>query len=536
MFWWDQAADLTRAGRLERFGLITTNSLRQPFSGRVLDHHLTNKEPLSLIFAIPDHPWVDSADGAAVRISMTVGVRGSVSGVLADVTDEFPDSDHTAKVTLRITSGHILPYLTIGVDIKSALPLAANSNLSNRGVALFGQGFKVTQEEAVTLGLARTPGLDKHIRRYLNGRGITGVIQEVMVIDLFGVTLEEVQAKYPEVFQWILVNIKPERDQNRRPVRREHWWIFGEPNPKLRNMLQGLHRYIATPATAKHRLFVLLSAEVLPDDAIVVIAHRDAFVLGVLSSRLHLVWALAAGGTLESRPRYNQSRCFEPFPFPAATDEQQARIRAIAEALDSHRKRQQAQHPKLTLTGMYNVLEKLRSGEALNKAEKVVHEQGLVSVLRQLHDELDAAVFDAYGWPPALTDEEILERLVALNAERAAEEAQGRVRWLRPEYQAHPDHEDLRGFGNLEGLAYMSREATDEAQPTALALLPWPARMAEQAQAVRAALTALAGPASAAQVAAAFAAAPPDRVAELLETLVTLGLARQTVEGLFVAG
>ena len=142
---------------------------------------------------------------------------------------------------------------------------------------------------------------------------------------------------------------------------------------------------------------------------------------------------------------YLKTPCFEPFPFPAATDAQQARIRAIAEELDSHRKRQQAEHPKLTLTDMYNVLEKLRAGEPLSAAEKIVHEQGLVSVLRQLHDELDVAVFDAYGWPApstgsgcALTDEEILERLVALNVERAAEEAQGLVRWLRPEYQAPP--------------------------------------------------------------------------------------------------
>ena len=314
-----------------------------------------------------------------------------------------------------------------------------------------------------------------------------------MVIDLFGLTLEEVQAKYPEVFQWILMNVKPERDQNRRPVRREHWWIFGEPNPKLRNMLQGLHRYIATPATAKHRLFVFLSAEVLPDDAIVVIAHRDAFVLGVLSSKLHLVWALAAGGTLESRPRYNQSRCFEPFPFPDTTAAQQAHIRNLAEQLDAHRKRQQAQHPKLALTDMYNVLAKLRAGEPLSVAEKVIHEQGLVSVLRQLHDELDAAVFDAYGWPPALTDEEILERLVALNAERAAEETQGLIRWLRPEYQAPADH-----ASRFTQHALVKEEsAGDEISPRLQPPLPWPDRMAEQAQAVRGALASLAGPANA---------------------------------------
>ena len=89
----------------------------------------------------------------------------------------------------------------------------------------------------------------------------------------------------------------------------------------------------------------------------------------------------------------------------------------------------------LLLTEMYNVLEKLRAGEALNAKEKQIHDAGLVSVLRQLHDDLDAAVFAAYGWPPTLTDAEILERVVALNAERAKEEASGLVRWLRPDYQ-----------------------------------------------------------------------------------------------------
>ena len=96
---------------------------------------------------------------------------------------------------------------------------------------------------------------------------------------------------------------------------------------------------------------------------------------------------------------YNKSRCFETFPFPdAKPDQLSARIRDLAEQLDAHRKRQQAQHADLTLTGMYNVLEKLKTGEPLTAKEKVIHEQGLVAVLKTLHDELDRAVLDAYGW------------------------------------------------------------------------------------------------------------------------------------------
>jgi hypothetical protein len=71
----------------------------------------------------------------------------------------------------------------------------------------------------------------------------------------------------------------------------------------------------------------------------------------------------------------------------------------------------------------------------LNAKEKKIYEQGLVGILKQLHDELDAAVAEAYGWPADLSTDDILTRLVALNAERAAEEAKGQVRWLRPEYQ-----------------------------------------------------------------------------------------------------
>ncbi len=112
------------------------------------------------------------------------------------------------------------------------------------------------------------------------------------------------------------------------------------------------------------------------------------------------------------------------------------------------------------MTARYNVLEQLRRGEPLGPKDRQVHEQGLVSVLCQLHDDLDVAVLAAYGWEdliPLLTqpapapadaanpqgaaagagagEDLILERLVALNAERAAEERRGRVRWLRPEFQ-----------------------------------------------------------------------------------------------------
>jgi hypothetical protein len=206
-------------------------------------------------------------------------------------------------------------------------------------------------------------------------------------------------------------------------------------------------------------------------------------------------------------------------------------IRTLGESLDAHRKRQQALYPALSLTDMYNVLAKLRAGEPLTEKEKVIHEQGLVSVLKQIHDDLDAAVFDAYGWPRDLTDEEILRRLVDLNRERAEEEARGIIRWLRPEFQS-----PAGAKAATQATLPMATEAEPEpAEPTAPAQKqPWPKSLPEQVQAVRAALASNGGGMTPAQLAKTFHRAPVKRVSELLETLVSLGQAREIADGRYV--
>ncbi|MEO6689991.1 MAG: type IIL restriction-modification enzyme MmeI [Dokdonella sp.] len=476
--------------------------------------------------------------------------------------------------------------------------------------------------------------------------------REVLVIDLFGLNAEEVCAQFPAVYQHVLEHVKPERDVNNRATYRDNWWIFGEPRGAFRPALVGLSRYIATVETAKHRTFQFLDASIAPDNMLVCVALKDAYSLGVLSSGVHVTWALAAGGRLGvgNDPRYNKSRCFEPFPFPAlgssvepapkpspsreglsgdgvVGNSQQAhphpglplegegeqqhalatRIRSLAEQLDAHRKRQQAAHPDLTLTGMYNVLEKLRSGEVLTPKERAIHEHGLVSVLRQLHDEIDAAVLDAYGWSDllpllriamgmdarvpraqdahersmgmdapspqaqershgedlivvraasaamplskpqsksiaaeaALTktqmsrdearrafDEAILERLVVLNAERAAEEARGLVRWLRPEFQ-HPTAQTAPTQGEMDTGA--DEAPSVDAVPIVAKPLPWPQGAVEQVRAVADVLTASVVTLSIDDIAARFSArgAWKKRLPQLLDMLVALGRARE---------
>ncbi|MGB3917886.1 MAG: DNA methyltransferase [Thiothrix litoralis] len=461
MYWWHKAAETVRAGKAQRFGFITTNSLRQTFNRRVVQAQLEAKEPLSLIFAIPDHPWVDSGDGAAVRIAMTVGQAGDHAGTLQTVTAESTtDGEDAHNVEFKTRSGKLHADLTAGANIAAARPLQSTANLSNRGFCLFGAGFVVTQDQAKTLGLGRDAGIEKHIREYRNGRDIAQSPRNVMVVDVYGLQANEVQAQYPAIYQHLLETVKPERDTNNRESRRKNWWIFGEPNPKLRQQLVDLNRYIATVETSKHRFFVFLDQSIAPDNKLLNIALDDAWYLGVLSSRAHVIWSGLAGSRLGvgNDSVYVKTACFETFPFPEASDAQKAEIRTIAEQIDAHRKRQQAAHPTLTLTNMYNVLEKLRSGEALNAKDKEIHAQALTSILQELHDKLDRAVFAAYGWddlaaelvgkPGATTplpdkpeaqaqaEEELLSRLVDLNTQRAAEEAQGTIRWLRPDFQA----------------------------------------------------------------------------------------------------
>lgn len=183
---------------------------------------------------------------------------------------------------------------------------------------------------------------------------------------------------------------------------------------------------------------------------------------------------------------------------------------------------------------MYNVLEKLRAGEPLTAKEKTIHEQGLVSVLKQIHDDLDAAVFEAYGWPVTLTDEEILERLVALNAERAAEEQRGLIRWLRPEFQNPSGGKTIQPELDIEPeedeeAADTGKKPKKGAKPsakTAEKKTAWPKKLAEQAHAVAQRLQTADKPLTAADLAKAFTKAKEADIAELLETLVTLGKAR----------
>ncbi|MFA7331869.1 MAG: DNA methyltransferase [Candidatus Delongbacteria bacterium] len=547
MHWWQRAAELARAGRIQRFGFITTNSIRQTFNRRVLEAQLSATPPLTLAFAIPDHPWVDSADGAAVRIAMTVGTAEKVEGELRFVTEERAESLDEVAVTFRQHHGVIGASLSVGADVTQVCALQANAGVSSPGVKLHGAGFIVSDDEARQLGLGTVDGLERHIRPYRNGRDLMDQPRGVMVIDLFGLTAEAVRNRFPAVYQRLIERVKPGRDAKGNTKDgagyARLWWLHGKPRQELRPALAGLSRYIATVETSRHRVFQFLPAEILPDNMLVAICVTDPTVLGVLSSRVHVSWSLATGARLGlgNDPRYNKSRCFDPYPLPAVTPLQHIRLAELGEALDAHRKASQEAHPGLTLTGMYNVLEALRQGQPLSAKEKDIHEQGLVSVLASLHDDIDRAVLAAYGWEDlapqlvgkpggtlpladpapeqAAAQEELLTRLVALNAQRAAEEKQGLVRWLRPEFQCRGKAPAAQAATGAQGELAV---ATPAPEAPVTGKMPWPKDLVDQVRLVRQALQA--GAKSPDEIAAQFKRTPTKGVAVVLEAMRAMGI------------
>jgi hypothetical protein len=420
MQWWDRAAH-TLVGKdspLIRFGLVTTNSITQEFSRRVIANYLTSPlvgedqgggpaasaaekthdlneavaedssapptrraptQPspqgggLSLIMAIPDHPWTKATkDAAAVRIAMTVAERGDHEGELREVTKEVGVATDEPKVELSRTVARINADLTAGVNAASAVPLKANEGLSSRGVGLFGAGFLVEASQASHFGVGLRDGLEQHLRTYRHGRDLLQRPRGLKVIDLHGLSEKEVRTRFPEVYSHLLVTVKPERDRNPRKTRRENWWLFGEQAPAFREYSSGLPRYIATVETAKHRVFHFLDADILPDNKLVAIGSNYAFHLGVLSSTIHVEWSLRTGGWLGvgNDPVYVKSKVFDPFPFPDPTPEQRAKIAELAEELDATRKAALAETDRLTMTELYNLVEWVRSSEDPSTASR----------------------------------------------------------------------------------------------------------------------------------------------------------------------
>ena len=392
-YWFEKARNLIADGKSKRAGLLGTQGIRGGPNRTVLQR-IT--ESGGIFEAHSDREWV--LDGAAVHISI-IG---------------FDDGSSERRILDGESVASINANLTAGVDLTTARKLAGNLNTAFQGPVKVG-AFDIPGALAQEMLNSPNPHNESNyvvISPWVNGRDVTDRSRGMWIIDFRGMSLEQA-ALHEAPFEYVNKYVRPLREANRDRQRRTYWWRLGRSGDELRAAVNPLTRFIVTPRVSKYRIFVWVVPETLPDSAVVAIAHDDDYTFGILHSRIHELWARAKGTQLreaESGFRYTPTTCFETFPFPHPTDEQRAAIAAAAAELN--RLRENWLNPadvsatelrRRTLTNLYNQRP---------------------TWLANAHATLDAAVADAYGWPADSPDQQILERLLALNLERAAAEAQ----------------------------------------------------------------------------------------------------------------
>ncbi len=397
VYWFEKARAALQAGKAKRAGLLATQAIRGGANRQSLDRV---KESAHIFMAWSDRPWI--LDGAAVRISM--------------VGFEQPGDSETQPVLDGEPVKEINSDLTSGTDTTAAAVLPENAGICFQGPVKVGK-FEITSEDAQRLLRMGNPNLlpnERVVKPWIAASDLTGRPRNLWIID-FAELPENEAALFEGPFELVRKRVKPFRDKNRDAQRRENWWRLGRSGSDLKVATQGLARVIVTPRVSKHRLFVWYRPEVVPDSGVCVFARDDDYFFGVLHSRIHEIWARQTGTQLrevESGFRYTPTSTFETFPLPWPPGQEpkdDPRVKAIAEAArELVQLRNKWLHPrgapedelkKRTLTSLYN-----------EKPAWLAH----------AHARLDAAVFAAYGWPANLTNQEILERLLQLNHQRAA--------------------------------------------------------------------------------------------------------------------
>ena len=429
-YWFEKAGKQVQAGKATRAGLVATNSIRGGANRRALQ---TATGKRRIFEAWSDEPWV--VDGAAVRVSLICfshAADESVSGVRLDgqpVDEIYTD---------------LMPRLGgTGVDLTDVHRLPENADVSFIG-SIKGGPFDISGDLARRwLSVPANPNGRTNadvVKPWMNGMDLTRRSAGKWIID-FGWAMSDTEAAlYEEPFRWVQEHVYPLRRHNRREPRRKYWWRHYDPPQAMSRALDGLSRYIATAALAKHRLFAWCDRRVYPDHQLIVIARDDDTTFGILHSRFHEMWSLRLGTSLEDRPRYTPSTTFETFPFPAGltpdlpTTDYESDPHAVTIA-DAARRLVELRDRWLNPPEWVEWVDEPVPGyptrpvprdEAAATALKTRTLTNLYNArpqwLADAHATLDAAVATAYGWPTDISDDDALAELLALNLRMAAEE------------------------------------------------------------------------------------------------------------------
>lgn len=413
----------------------------------------------NIFFAVSDREWI--LDGAMVHVSMLGFDPGSELERTID-----------GKAVKSIPAS-----LSTITDVTASQKLLANANLGFIGVSMHGP-FDMEEETAVEMlnnggNVNLKPNSDV-LRPVLNALEITKGANQRWLASFPPDLTFECAAGYAAPMRFVRTLVYPVRKQNHRKAYRDHWWVPGEPRPAMQQLLSTLPRFVATHRVSKYRLFVWISPESLPSDATVAFAHSSDYFLGVVHSRFHEVWALAQGTQLREKQsgfRYTPTTCFETFPFPRPVLEQETAISSTARDLNEFRERwltppewtetrvlvfrgsangpwtryidPTTVNPETgTGTVRYPRLQPLDAECAAKLKKRTLTDlyNERPTWLDLAHKKLDAAVAAAYGWPADLTDQQILEKLLALNLDRAAEEEKAaKVKTPKASREKHHD-------------------------------------------------------------------------------------------------
>ncbi|MBW8009676.1 MAG: class I SAM-dependent DNA methyltransferase [Chloroflexi bacterium] len=431
-YWFEKARGQLEITPNIRIGLLATQAIRGGANRKVIEKI---KDTGNIFWAWADREWI--LDGAMVHVSM-VG---------------FDNGTENRHILDNQTVPNINPDLTSSTNISIAKRLSENKDLSFMGVTPAGP-FDIPADIARKLLSTSNDSKDRLnsdvIKPYYNGTDITRRVRDIWIID-FGVQMKQAEATlYSGPFEYLKANVKPYREKSRVP-NTTPWWHFTRPRPALRKAIRGFERYIGTSMVSKHHVFTWVNANIIPANLLIVIARDDDYFLGTVHSKIHELWSLGQGTQLresKSGKRYTPTTTFETFPFPwppgqepgEDQDERVKNIADVARQLVNFRQpwlfpsEEILSGPKMlktrTLTNLYNSLVyyrehikgKHRNQTEWNNAVKKLISLEAIETLDHIHTSLDNAVLDAYGWPHNLSDEKILERLLALNLKRASGE------------------------------------------------------------------------------------------------------------------
>jgi hypothetical protein len=467
-YWFEKAREQIKLGQCKRAGLLATQGIRGGANREVLKRI---KETGDIFFAVSDRDWI--LDGANVHVSMIGLDDGSEK-------QRTLDDRRVESINANLTShADIVAAKRLASNIRMSFQ-------GSQKIGAFDISEELALRWLASPNAHGLPNSDV-MKMSCNGMDLARRSRNCWMIDFGIEISEQAASLYQRPFQHILSVVKPERQKNNREAYRKYWWRHGEPRIAMRSALQGLNRFIATPEVSKHALFAWLPVCLLPDKQLIVFARQDDFSLGVLGSRIHAVWAFAQGTQVrdkESGFRYTPTTCFETFPFPFADDleepldnleaqmnaakcyahivlyeeppprtpdEHRDAIAAAAEELNELRERW-LNPPEWTVETILEfpgstdgpwaryVEKPVKNGVGTVRYPRLdprdakcaakLKDRTLTKLYNErpawldfAHKKLDAAVAAAYGWPGDLSDEAILEKLLALNLQRAAEEA-----------------------------------------------------------------------------------------------------------------